>query len=98
MENLPPRFQQAINANVDQSFNDAFEDHIPVGLELMIHNALAASLPQLLAPINETLTRIETKMTHMETRMESKLTNVQITLAKVTIPIHICCIILNVGL
>ena len=110
MEDLPPQFQEAINIHVEQSFNDAFNDHIPVGLELMIQttvtNALAASLPQLLAPINDTLTRMEAKMTRMEakmTRMETKLTRVQIMLAKASVQvlIHFCCILtgrLNVGL
>jgi hypothetical protein len=100
MEALPPRFQEAINLQVDQSFDLAFDDHIPVGLEHMIQmsvtNALTVTLPQLLAPINNTLTRMEAKMTRMEakmTRVETKLTRAQIMLAKVSVqvPIHICC-------
>ena len=91
MEDFPPRFHQTINDNVAQSFNDAFENHIPNALQLMIlttiTNALAAALPPLLAPINNTLTRMETKME----RMETKLTRLEVMQAKVSVPIHIYC-------
>ena len=98
MEDLPPRFHQIIDDNVAQSFNDAFENHIPAALQLMIHttvtNALTVALPPLLAPIHDTLTHMETKIEHMETKiecMETKLTWVEIMQAKVSIPTHICC-------
>ena len=105
MEDLPPRLQETIDDNVTQSFNDAFENHIPAALQLMIHttitNALAAALPPLLAPMNDTLTRMETKVERMETkvermetkmdRMETKLTRVEVMQAKVSVSIHICC-------
>ena len=91
IEALPPRFHQTINDNVAQSFNDAFENHIPAALQNMIQttitNALAAALPPLLAPINGTLTRMETKLT----RMETKLTRVEIMQAKVSVSIHNIC-------
>ena len=74
MEDFPPRFHQTINNNVAQSFNDAFENHIPNALQLMIlttiTNALASALPPLLAPINNTLTRMETKVERIDTKME----------------------------
>jgi hypothetical protein len=83
MEDLPPRFRQTINDNVEQSFNDAFKNHIPAALQLMIQttitNALAAALPPLLAPINDT-----------PARMDTKLTRVEVMQAKVSVPIHIC--------
>jgi hypothetical protein len=52
-DGLRPGLREAINANVDQSINDIFEDHIPPALELMIEtavtNALTAALPNALA-------------------------------------------------
>ena len=54
-------------------------------------NALAAALPPLLAPINNTLTRMETKVERIDTKMETKLTRVEVMQAKVSVPIHIYC-------
>ena len=99
IEDPPPRFQQAINDNVAQSFDDAFENGTPPALQLLIQtsvtNALTTALPPLLAPINDTLARleaktgqIETKLTRMETkltRMETKLTQMETKLTRVEI-------------
>lgn len=96
-DGFPPKFHQAINATVDQSINDVFEDHLPPALKLNIEtavtnalraalpDALATALPPLLAPMEAKLTRIETKQTDMDarlTRMETKQTDMEAAQAR----------------
>ena len=102
LEDFPPSFCQIIKDNVAQSFNEFLENPIPAAFQLIVQEAIMAALttalPPLLAPMHDSLTWMEAKMERMETNLklesvETKLTQVGIMQAKVSIPIHIFCVV-----
>lgn len=92
-DGFPPKFHQAINATVDQSINDVFEDHLPPALKLNIEaavtdairaalpDALRDALPDALATaLPPLLAPMEAKLTRIETKqtdMDTRLTRME---------------------